>query len=150
MGVGSFRARFEDVSARLTAAEGALRLEGSARVESISIRNPPEFREHVVNGEDWFDSGRYPEIRFASDHVRVGDDGTLELTGELTIKDVTQPITATGTHRPPTDDPYGNVRIAVDLSSTIDRRDFDLRSQAVLPKGGNVLEWDVAIDVPSN
>jgi polyisoprenoid-binding protein YceI len=147
MGVGSFRTRFEDVSARLTGDASGVRLEGRAQVISISIRNPPEFREHVVNGEDFFDAARHPEIRFSSSDISLHDDGTLALVGELTIKDVTRRITATGSYRPPTEDPYGGVRTAVDLTTTIDRRDFGLSWQAELPKGGNVLEWDVVIDV---
>jgi len=147
MGVGSFRTRFDGVTARLTAAGDGLRLVGEARVDSISIRNPPEFREHVVHGEDFFDARRHPTIRFASTDVRLCDDGTATVTGDLTIKGVTRSVTATGTFRPPTEDPYGGVRAALDLSATLDPRDFGLSWQAELPRGGNVLEWDVALDV---
>jgi polyisoprenoid-binding protein YceI len=147
MGVGRFRTRFEDVAAALTADEAGLRLDGEAQVESISLHTPPEFREHVVNGEDLFDAGRYPTIRFSSSDVELGDEGSATLRGELTIKNVTRAITASGTYRPPTEDPYGSLRAGLDLSTTIDRRDFGLSWQAQLPNGGNVLEWEVDIDV---
>lgn len=147
MGVGSFRTRFENVAARLTAQESGLRLEGEARVESISIRNPPEFREHVVNGEDFFDAVRYPTIGFSSSDVELGDDGAATVRGELTIKGVNRPITASGTYRPPTEDPYGALRAALDVSATIDRREFGLDWQMQLPRGGNVLAWAVEIEV---
>ncbi len=147
MGVGSFRTRFEDVSARLTADEGGLRLEGEARVESISIRNPREFREHVVNGEDFFDASRHPTIGFRSTDIELGEDGSARVHGELTIKGTPRQISATGTFRPPTEDPYGSLRAALDVSAQIDRRDFGMSWQAQLPKGGNVLEWAVNINV---
>jgi len=147
MGVGSFRTRFEDVQARLTGQDGALRLEGRTKVESISIRNPPEFREHVVNGADFFDAANFPEIAFSSSDISLHGDGLLELTGELTIRGVTRELTVPGTYREPQDDPYGGSRAAFDLRATIDRRDFGLNWQAQLPKGGNVLEWDVEIAV---
>ncbi|HEV2057826.1 MAG TPA: YceI family protein [Solirubrobacteraceae bacterium] len=147
MGVGSFRTRLEDVSARLVSDGAGVRLDGTAAVESISIRKPPEFREHVVNGEDFFDARNHPQIRFKSDRITLGEDGTIDLTGELTIKDITRPITATGSFRPPIEDPYGGVRAAIDLTATIDRRQFGLGWQAQLPNGGNVLGWDVTIDV---
>ncbi len=147
MGVGSFSTRFEEVTARLVGDADGLRLSGSAAVESISIRTPPEMREHVLYGEDFFDARTYPDIRFESTEIEVKDDGSLELVGTLSIKDNARRIEAVGTYRPPTDDPYGGVRTAIDLHATIDRRDFGLDWQAKLPKGGNVLEWVVSIDV---
>jgi len=147
MGVGSFRTRFEDVTARLSADESGLRLEGRAAVESISIRNPPEFREHVVNGADFFDAPHHPEITFASDQIELHDGGTLELTGRLTIKGTTRALRATGSYRLPLEDPYGNLRSALDLQATIDRREFGIDWQARLPGGGNALEWDIALAV---
>lgn len=147
MGVGSFRTRFEDVSARLTAGDAGLRLEGEARVDSVSIRKPPEFREHVVNGADFFDAGRFPAIGFASTDIELSEDGGATVRGALTIKGTTRDVTATGTYRAPTEDPYGSLRAALDVSASIDRRDFGIDWQAQLPKGGNVLEWDVEIAV---
>jgi len=47
MGVGTFEASFDDVTARLVVEEDRATLTGDVRVGSISIHNPPEFREHV-------------------------------------------------------------------------------------------------------
>jgi len=55
MKASSFRATFGDVEARLEGGESGISLGGRARVASVSIANPPEFREHVVNGEEFFD-----------------------------------------------------------------------------------------------
>lgn len=148
MGVGSFRTRFDEVTARLVAAgPGGLQLSGEAQVASISIRNPAEFREHVLYGEDFFDARRFATITFRSSDIALEDDGRATVHGELTIKGVTKPIVATGTYRAPTEDPYGALRAALDMTATIDRRDFGIAWQAQLPKGGNVLEWDVAVAV---
>jgi polyisoprenoid-binding protein YceI len=145
MGVGSFKTRFEDVQATLTEDADGLRLEGRAAVASIAIRNPPEMREHVINGGDMFDAANHPEIRFASSDIEVRDDDTIEIRGELTIKGTTRPLVATGTYRAPLEDPYGGVRTAIDLIATVDRRDFGLDWQMPLPGGGDVLAWKVQI-----
>lgn len=147
MGVSRFRPSFEDVEARLIADDSGLRLEGAARVESISIKNPPEFREHVVNGADFFDATNHPELRFRSQRIDLHDDGTLELEGELEIKNISRALKATGTYVAPTPDPYGAVRTAIELTARVDRREFGLNWQAPLPKGGDVLAWDVDISV---
>jgi polyisoprenoid-binding protein YceI len=147
MGVGSFRTRFGDVTARLAADDGELRLDGEAKVESISISNPSKFREHVVYGEDFLDARTFPAIRFESADIELSEDGEARVTGDLTIKGVTRTVVATGAFRPPVEDPYGGMRAALDLTATIDRRDFGISWQAQLPGGGNVLGWDVTLDV---
>lgn len=147
MGVGSFRTSFDDVAARLTSDDDGVRLEGRAKVESISIRNPPEFREHVVNGADFFDAKNHPEIVFTSSNMDLRADGSVELDGELVIKGIAKPLSATGTWREPVEDPYGSLRTALDLRAVVDRRDWDISWQAPLPKGGDALGWDVTLDV---
>jgi len=147
MGVGSFRTTFSDVDARLTSDQDVISLEGRVRVQSIAIHNPPEFREHVVNGADFFDAANYPEIRFSSSRLDLNADGTLELEGELVIKGIAKPLRATGTWREPIEDPYGGVRTAVDVQALVDRRDWDISWQAPLPNGGDALGWDVTFDV---
>lgn len=147
MGVGTFRTTFDDVEARLTADRDGPRLEGRAQVSSISIRNPPEFREHVVNGHDFFDAANHPEIVFTSSRLDLKDDGTVELDGELVIKGIAKPLTATGTWREPVEDPYGGLRAALDLQAVVDRRDWDISWQAPLPRGGDALGWDVTLDI---
>jgi polyisoprenoid-binding protein YceI len=126
MGVSTFRASYEDVEARLVGDDSGLRLEGAARVESVSITDPPEFREHVVRGKDFFDGDSHPEISFRSDEVRVGEDGDVVVEGELTVKGIARRISATGTYQAPVTDPFGATRAAVELRSVIDRRDWDM------------------------
>jgi hypothetical protein len=74
MGVGSFRTGFTDIEARLETGPDGARLTGRARVGSIAITRPPEFRAHVVEGEDFFD-GR--DLAFESRRLEFSDDGTV-------------------------------------------------------------------------
>ncbi|MGH2942048.1 MAG: YceI family protein [Solirubrobacteraceae bacterium] len=147
MGVGSFRTTFTDVAAQLTSDDDGVRLEGRALVSSISIHNPPEFREHIVNGPDFFDGANHPEIAFRSSSLDLSADGTVALDGELVIKGIARPVSATGTWSEPTEDPFGGLRAALELRAVIDRRDWDITWQAPLPKGGDALSWDVELDV---
>lgn len=135
MTVSTFRAWFADVDARLIADASDLRLEGAARVESISIADPPEFREHVVRGADFFDADNHPEILFHSERVELAENGTAMVDGELTIKGLSRPITATGTYQRPVEDPYGSRRAALELRAVLDRRDWGMSWQQPLPDG---------------
>ena len=147
MKVSSFRATFGDVEARLEGGESGISLEGRARVASVSITNPPEFREHVVNGEDFFDAGNHPEIVFRSTRVELAEDGGVAVDGELEIKGIANPVTATGTYQPPVEDPYGASRTAIELRTVVDRRDWDMNWQMPLPAGGEALGYEVELSV---
>ncbi|MBV9846402.1 MAG: YceI family protein, partial [Kutzneria sp.] len=89
--VSSYRASFEDVTASVVVDEHGARLEGRVKVDSISIRTPAAFREHVINGKDFFDGANHPEITFRSEDVRLAEDNTLSGKGQLTIKGITKP-----------------------------------------------------------
>lgn len=147
MGVGTFRTGFEGVAARLEHHAEGLRLTGRARVDSITIKRPAEFRAHVVDGEDFFDAARHPEITFASTRLDLAEDGTAALEGTLTMRGVERPVTATGTYAAPVEDIYGAHRAALDLTAEIDRRDWGFDFQAQLPRGGDVLSWTAALSI---
>jgi polyisoprenoid-binding protein YceI len=145
MGVSLFRARFEEVTARLVSGDAQVRLEGSAPVESVSIRSPREFRDHVVFGADFFDAGNHPEIKVAADEVTLHEDGTASVLAELTIRGTTRPVTATGTYHAPVVGLDQRLRGALELTATIDRRDWGLDWQAPLPSGGDALGNEVQL-----
>jgi polyisoprenoid-binding protein YceI len=147
MKVATFRASFGDVDARLIADGPEPRLEGAARVESISIADPPAFREHVVRGADFFDADHHPEILFRSERVDLTENGTATVEGELTIKGISRPITATVTYERPVEDPFGSLRAALALRAVLDRRDWGMSWQQPLPDGADVLGWDVELTV---
>ena len=144
-GISTYRGTLDEVSATLTAGDDGLSLEGAAKVESISIREPEQFRGHVLSGE-FFDAENHPEVTFRSSSVEL-DEGKATVTGELTIAGKSKEVTATGSYREPIADPLGNDRIAIELETTFDRRDFGFDWQMELPSGGDVLAWDVTLNI---
>ncbi|MCL2770310.1 MAG: YceI family protein [Solirubrobacterales bacterium] len=139
-GISTFRGHFQEVAATL---ENGV-LTGTAQVESVSTPIAP-LKEHLLSPE-FFNASDTPTIEFRSSEIRVAQDGAAEVTGELTIRGVTKPVTARGT--------YGagqNMRgaeiVGFELEATIDRRDYGLDWQAQLPSGGDVIAWDVTLEV---
>jgi polyisoprenoid-binding protein YceI len=145
MRVSTFRASFADIDARLTADGGEIRLEGRALAESVSIAEPPEFREHVVRGAEFFAADTHPLITFRSTSVELGEDGTARVTGELSIRGVASSVTADGSFEQPTRDPYGAERAGLELRATVDRRAWGMDWQLPLPDGGDALGWNVDV-----
>lgn len=147
LGLSVFRGSFGEVSARLApGSDGRLALEGSTPVESISITQPQEFRAHVL-GEEFFKAERHPEIEFRSSELQLDPSGSAALRGALTIAGVTHDVEARGTWSAPAEDPFGSIRAALTLDTTIDRRDFGLAWQLELPSGGDALGHEVTLSI---
>ena len=141
-GVSIFRGTLEGVQATLAGG----RLEGTAQVESISIRTPEQFRAHVLSAE-FFDAANHPEVTFDSTELDLREDGTAVVKGDLTIKGITKPIEATGSWTAPAADAFGNSRGHLNLEAVIDRSEWDMNWNMPLPSGGNVLANDVTLTV---
>jgi polyisoprenoid-binding protein YceI len=144
-GVFWYRGSLSDVAATLRGDGDALALEGSARVESISVVEPPAMRASVL-GPDFFDIERHPEITFRSTAVRLADDGRAEVDGGLTIRGATRPVTAQGHYAPPRPSSFGEIA-GLQLRTSFDRREFGFDWQMQLPGGGNAVGWDVEVDI---
>lgn len=145
VGVATFRASFADIEGRLLVENGSAELLASSAVESVSIVDPPEFREHVVRGDDFFAADSHPQLTFRSTSVEFDEDGTATVAGELAVRGVSSPVNATGTFFPPTEDPFGGMRVGLELVATIDRRAWGMDWQTPLPNGDDALGWDVEI-----
>jgi len=145
MGLTTFRSAFTDVDGRLVADDDGVTLEASARVGSLAIDDPPEFREHVVHSPDFLQADTHPEVTFRSSRIELRDDGGATVTGEFALRGVTRTISAEGSYRGPIEDPSGATRMALELRTTIDRRTFGMSWQRELPDGNDALGWDVEL-----
>lgn len=143
-GVTTFRSGFEGYEARFTGGEQP-RLEGTVEVASIDI-DEEMLKGHLLSPE-FFDIQRFPQLRFASSEVSVGEDGSLRVVGELEIHGESHKVEASGRFAQLGEDAYGKARVGLSISSTVDRRDFGLDWQAQLPSGGEVLDYAVTISV---
>jgi polyisoprenoid-binding protein YceI len=139
-GVSRFRGQFDQVDARLE--NGAL--VGTAQVDSVSTPIP-QLKEQLL-APDFFDAANAPTVSFESTDIRIADDGTVEVAGDLTLRGVTRPVIATGRYAAGTG-MQGNEVVGLDLEATVDRRDYGLNWQTPLPGGGEALGWEVALEV---
>ncbi|HUA73703.1 MAG TPA: YceI family protein [Solirubrobacteraceae bacterium] len=145
MVVATFRGRFENLDATLTVGEdGGAELIGTVAADSIVVKD--ENLQAHLGSPDFFDTERYPELRFASSSLRR-DGEELVLDGELTIKGHTHPVEARGTITDPHETLGGAVKIGVTLETVIDRTQYGLEWNAPLPKGGFALADDVKLTV---
>jgi len=144
-GVFWFRGSFSDVVATLHGDLDEPVLEGSARVDSISVLQPDALRTHLL-GPEFFDAEQHPEIRFRSTAMRLGDDGRVDVDGELQIRGITRPVSAVGEYAAPREAPFGEIA-GIELHTSFDRREFGFDWQMELPGGGQSISWEVEVDI---
>jgi len=143
-GLSTFRGSFKDFSAELTDASGTPTLTGAVKVDSVEV--PVDQLKGHLQGPDFFDAERHPEITFtASELAQSGEQLTVK--GELSMRGVTKPVEATGTLAGPAQYFDGNDRIAIELETVVDRTAYGINWNAPIPSGGNALADDVTLTV---
>ena len=139
---GTFKGTFREIDATLVVGDGAVSLEGSAKIASVDVKD--ENLAGHLQSPDFFDAERYPEIRFTAKDISL-DGETVKVEGDLTIKGVTHPADVTGTVTSPLTDPYGRERIGLTLNTRVDRTRFGVNWNNPLPNGEPALANDVAV-----
>lgn len=134
LGVSTFRGTFAGVSGTIVTEGGAVsRVEGV--VEVASITTPDDNLTGHLASPDFFDAATYPQARFTSTRVDDLGEGRLHVAGELSIRGVTQPVELEAELEGAGFDPYGNERLGIAGSGTIDRTAFGISWNAPLANG---------------
>ena len=143
-GVSTFRSGFAGYEVRLDGGESP-QLTGTVDVASIEIEEP-QLKGHLLS-PDFFDAERYPQLRFESSALEIGEDGTATIRGELEIRGEKREVETSGRLVPLGADLAGQARVGLSFETSVDRRSFGLDWQAELPSGGEVLDYEVTIAV---
>ena len=135
LGLSKVRGGFGDFAGTVTIADDPTESSVVVDLEAASFSTGAEDRDAHVKSADFLDVETYPQLTFRSTAVRQsGDDWKVD--GELTIKDVTRPVTLDVEFEGAGQDPWGNGRIAFSATTEIDREDFGITWNQALETGG--------------
>ena len=116
----------------------------TAQVESVTTGN--EQRDQHLKSADFFDASNFPQLKFKATHYEeVDHDGSYELYGDLTIRNITNSVRLEVEFGGIIKDPWGNTRAGFTINGKINRKDFGLAWHAVTETGGLVASDDVRI-----
>ena len=133
--VTKVRGRFTEVEGSLVIGEDADATSAEATIQTSSVTTGAPDRDAHLRSGDFFDVEQFPTIAFRSTGVRqAGDDHVLE--GDLTIKDVTKPVTLKVEFGGAATDPFGNARVGFSAETDVEREDWGLTWNAALEAGG--------------
>ena len=112
----------------------------TADPKSITTNN--EQRDGHLQAADFFETDKYPEIKFESTNYNAASG---KITGNLTIKGVTKPVTLDAEFHGTNKDPWGNQKAGFSLTGKINRKEWGLNWNAALETGGVLVSDDVKI-----
>jgi polyisoprenoid-binding protein YceI len=99
----------------------------SFTADAGSINTQNEKRDGHLKSDDFFNSGKYPKITFQSTNFRKLSDKKYEITGDLTIRDVTKRVVLNADYKGTVQDGYGNTKAAFKATGAINRFDYGLK-----------------------
>ena len=109
--------------------------------ETASVNTHAADRDNHLRSADFFDSENHPEMTFESTSITENT-----MTGNLSIRGITKPITLKLEHGGMGKDPWGNTRIGFSVNGKINRKDFGLNWNAALEAGGVLVSEEVALN----
>jgi len=130
-------------------ASTAANLEGASIrlvIDATSIDTRNADRDAHVRGADFFDVENYPQITFDSTDISAEGD-TLVVTGDLTIKGTTKPVTIDFEFLGAAEDPFGNERVGLEGSVVVNRKDWGIDFDVPLKTGGLLVSEKVTLEL---
>ncbi|MDN5687933.1 MAG: YceI family protein [Brachybacterium sp.] len=141
-GISKARGQFTDVEGVLEVGEGGQNLAFDTALKTASISTSQEDRDNHLRSGDFFDAESFPTITFTSTKVE-GDT----LVGDLTIRDITKPVTLDFAYEGAATDPFGVYRAGFSGETKISRKEFGLTWNAALEAGGVMVSDEVKISI---
>jgi polyisoprenoid-binding protein YceI len=120
------------------------RLQLTIKGDSIDTRNPD--RDAHIRTNDFLDIDNHPEITFTSTSVEAASDGTFLVTGDLTVRGVTNPVTIDFEYTGAATDMFGNNRVGFEGKTEVNRKDWGITWNATLDAGGVMIGDVVTLD----
>jgi polyisoprenoid-binding protein YceI len=119
------------------------KVEFEADVDSIDTKN--EQRDAHLKGDDFFNAEQFPKLTFKSTSIESEGGNEYTLNGNLTVRDITKPVSLKVEYNGQITDPWGMERMGFEVSGKINRREFGLKWSAVTEAGGIVVADDVKL-----
>lgn len=120
-------------------------LQAAASVDIASITTGDDKRDAHLRSDDFFDAENHPSLTFESTGVRDISGTSCILDGRLTIRGTSKPVALETEWLGEVTDPWGGARVALEATTTINRKEFGLNWNQMLEAGGVLVGENVEI-----
>jgi polyisoprenoid-binding protein YceI len=114
------------------------------QTKSVDTRNAD--RDGHLRANDFLGCDEFPTIKFVSTAIAQTGEDTFEVTGDLTVKDVTKQVTIPFEFGGHAKDPFGNDRVGFEGTTTINRSDYNVKFNAALETGGVLVSDKITLE----
>ncbi len=128
---------------------------GELKIETASITTANEQRDGHLKSADFFDAETYPYITFKVTSVEPREPGNYRVSGDLTIRDVTRPVTLAATVEGEIEHPFkpGDQLLSISATGELNRKDFGLNWDGLagaLPMAGHQIKLSIDAEVTAS
>jgi polyisoprenoid-binding protein YceI len=141
------RGRFTAFSGWIDVSEDPRESSAHVEIETASIQTNTEQRDQHLKSDDFLNVERWPVMTFDSTALRHTGGATFELDGDLTIRDVTRPVTLRGEYLGTETNPSGKTVLAATAKTTLEREDWNVSWNMVLETGGFLVSKTIDLEI---
>lgn len=143
--IGQVWGRFDEISGRMIIVDDPLLSTFESSINTASINTHHEQRDQDLRSPRFFDVDKFPHMTFKSTALKTGVGNHFSLEGNLTIKDVTRPVSLSMEFSGVVVDAWGQTRAAYQMETKVNRKDFGLMADLDRETGGFLIGKDVSI-----
>jgi polyisoprenoid-binding protein YceI len=147
MMISKVRGRFKEVAGTINVGRAPEESLVDIVIGAASIDTGQPIRDNHLKSPDFLDVSKHPHLRFRSTKVEQSDEKSFKLTGDLTIRGVTRPVTLDLDYLGTAKDPKGNCRAAFEAKAQINREEFGLTWNQPLETGGVLIGKEVGLEI---
>ena len=147
LGIATVKGQFRDFGGALVVGDTPEATSVTGTIDAASVDTREADRDAHLRSADFFDAEHHPRVTFTSTAFRPIDNETFEIDGDLTVRGVTKPVRLTGEVQGGEVDPWGNERVALELTGQISRGDFGMTFNQVLGSGNLVVGDKVKLEL---
>ena len=144
--VTKVRGGFNDFAGTFTVGESVGDSNAELTIQAASVDTRNADRDEHLRSNDFFAMEEHPEIRFASTDIEQVGDAEYRVTGDLTLRGVTKPVTIDLEYTGSATDPWGNTRVGFEGSTQVNRKDWGLNWNTPLDGGGILVSEKVTLE----
>jgi polyisoprenoid-binding protein YceI len=138
---GTFTARVDGSPADPSTAK----ISATIEVASVDTREPK--RDEHLRAADFFDAAKFPRMTFTSTKVEKVSATKAKVTGDLTLRGVTKPVTLDVEYTQPVKNPWGKTIVGASATGKINRQDFGVSFSKALETGGLLVGDEVTLQL---
>jgi polyisoprenoid-binding protein YceI len=147
LGIATVRGKFDEFEGTLEIGENDASARAYGTVQGVSVNTNDAGRDEHLRSADFFGVEQNPELRFESTEITPVDEDSFEIVGDLTMNGVTKPITLKAEVQGTETDPWGNERVALEVTGQLNRGDWNMTFNQALGSGNLLVGEKVKLEL---